>query len=341
MKSSARPGLTPRSITAHSMYPDVEQAIISLLPDPHHRVVALRQLVESADHAASVAPKAWGVTLARNLFRLNVGMVEALIVTADRIHMNCLGELGKAPFLGPHFQRPRYRSVRVPVCTFDGTIEQFETVAHILQPHHMRFIESVGLTKSGNPVAGSPHLKGHNEMVLRYAKEVVGNDVVAEPHMFTASAKINVGNKLPNENKKDAAQDPDRNAPLSAQETHLGYVALPDELGATLVEGAAQQAWVSRFERNPLARRRCIEHHGSTCVACGFSFGDVYGDLAEGYIHVHHLAPLAETAEEREVDPIRDLRPLCPNCHAVAHLKSPPLTPEAIAELLASRRSGG
>ena len=36
---------------------------------------------------------------------------------------------------------------------------------------------------------------------------------------------------------------------------------------------------------------------------------------------VHHLTPLSEIEEEYEVDPINDLRPVCPNCHAIIHLK--------------------
>jgi predicted HNH restriction endonuclease len=125
-----------------------------------------------------------------------------------------------------------------------------------------------------------------------------------------------------------------------AQRTYLGCLTLPDEIATPLVEGAAERVWVSRVERNPLARRRCIEHHGTTCAACGLSLGKLYGILAEGYIHVHHLTPIGSADGEREVDPIRDLRPLCPNCHAVAHIKDPPLRPEEIAMLLATARTG-
>jgi len=90
------------------------------------------------------------------------------------------------------------------------------------------------------------------------------------------------------------------------------------------------QSEVSAFERNPEARRRCIEHHGSRCIACGFDFGTDYGAVANGFIHVHHLVPLSEIGEAYTVDPIADLNPLCPNCHAVAHLRTPPDTIEEI-----------
>jgi hypothetical protein len=86
-----------------------------------------------------------------------------------------------------------------------------------------------------------------------------------------------------------------------------------------LVEGAVHTITVNAYERNPEARRQCIEAHGTTCCICGFTFGAVYGRVAEGYIHVHHLRPLAEVNGEYVVDPSKDLRPVCPNCHAVLH----------------------
>lgn len=87
-----------------------------------------------------------------------------------------------------------------------------------------------------------------------------------------------------------------------------------------VIEGALRSVVVNAYERNPQARLRCIEAHGTICCICGFHFGNVYGRLAEGYIHVHHLCPLSQVRGEYVVDPIKDLRPVCPNCHAVLHL---------------------
>jgi 5-methylcytosine-specific restriction protein A len=68
-------------------------------------------------------------------------------------------------------------------------------------------------------------------------------------------------------------------------------------------------------------------------------FGLTYGATFSGFIHVHHLQPLGSTRSSYLLDPIRDLRPVCPNCHAVMHRTEPPLSPEAVKELL--RRSRG
>lgn len=94
--------------------------------------------------------------------------------------------------------------------------------------------------------------------------------------------------------------------------------------GEMLVEGACRTVLVNAYERDPVARARCIEAHGSICSACEMDFGAVYGPVAAGYIHVHHLRPLSEADGARNVDPVKDLRPVCPNCHAVLHRRTPP-----------------
>ena len=100
------------------------------------------------------------------------------------------------------------------------------------------------------------------------------------------------------------------------------------------MEGATHQIWVNAYERNPAARRACIAHYGTGCIVCGFNFGQVFGELGEGYIHVHHLLDLASIGEEYEVDPIDDLRPVCPNCHAMLHREAPAMSIEKLKEFV-------
>lgn len=100
-------------------------------------------------------------------------------------------------------------------------------------------------------------------------------------------------------------------------------------------EGATKQMLVNRYERSQSARRVCVEHYKPICAVCEFDFAAVYGCRGDGFIHVHHLVPLAEVGESYEVDPITDLRPVCPNCHEMIHRYSPPLTIEALKELMA------
>lgn len=87
------------------------------------------------------------------------------------------------------------------------------------------------------------------------------------------------------------------------------------------LEGSKQPALISRYERNPIAREKCLDHYGYSCRICNFNFEDAYGPLGKEFIHVHHIFHLADRDEEYEVDPIEDLIPVCPNCHAMLHRK--------------------
>lgn len=122
-------------------------------------------------------------------------------------------------------------------------------------------------------------------------------------------------------------------------------VSLPEELrqdtvGRTHFEGAAVTITVNRYERDRTARTRCIAHYGCVCHACGIKLADVYGAAANNFIHVHHVTPIASIKTEYELDPIRDLRPLCPNCHAVVHLRHDPYSIEELQTMLKERGNG-
>ncbi len=116
-------------------------------------------------------------------------------------------------------------------------------------------------------------------------------------------------------------------------------VPLPEEIVTpdALPEGAVRRVTVNAYERNRVARSRCIAHYGTSCFVCGFSFGLKYGELLEGFIHVHHLRQLSEIASQYEVDPIVDLRPVCPNCHAVMHRRNPPFSIDEVKRMLGQK----
>lgn len=52
------------------------------------------------------------------------------------------------------------------------------------------------------------------------------------------------------------------------------------------------------------------------------NFEKFYGKLGKHFIHVHHIIPLKDINEEYIVNPIKDLIPVCPNCHAMLHTKN-------------------
>jgi hypothetical protein len=124
--------------------------------------------------------------------------------------------------------------------------------------------------------------------------------------------------------------------------TEIDAFRSPDEIPIQKhYEGAKKQVTVNAYERNPRAREACIAHHGNSCTVCGFDFGRQYGAIGAGYIHVHHLKPLSEIGAKYEVDPEKDLRPVCPNCHAMLHIKKEQLyTIEELRKLVVLKFTG-
>jgi hypothetical protein len=111
----------------------------------------------------------------------------------------------------------------------------------------------------------------------------------------------------------------------------------PEELTEVenVPEGAQIAVFVNKYERNALARKRCLEYYGFLCAVCRCSMAEIYGPLADKLIHVHHLRPLSDIKEEYMIDPIADLRPVCPNCHAFLHLSTPPTSIDEAIKIIA------
>ena len=123
---------------------------------------------------------------------------------------------------------------------------------------------------------------------------------------------------------------------LNGYELVIQNTQLPEELpdGIEYQEGAVQQIRVNRYERDKKARDACLSYYGYVCQICCVKLSDVYGVIAEELIHVHHLKPISEIGESYLVDPISDLIPVCPNCHAVIHRKNPPYSPHEVTAML-------
>lgn len=92
------------------------------------------------------------------------------------------------------------------------------------------------------------------------------------------------------------------------------------------LEGGRVAVRLVSYERNARARAACLAAHGTRCRVCDLDFGEEYGPLlGGGFIHVHHLVPLSAREGEYALDPVRDLVPVCPNCHAMLHRRDPPI----------------
>lgn len=117
------------------------------------------------------------------------------------------------------------------------------------------------------------------------------------------------------------SQNPITYINADTEPTFLGLYESPDiiENPEQFFEGATTKVSVNKYERNPKARQECIKHHGYRCKVCGMDFQETYGELGKNFIHVHHIVPISTIGKEYKLDPINDLIPVCPNCHAMLH----------------------
>ena len=112
----------------------------------------------------------------------------------------------------------------------------------------------------------------------------------------------------------------------------------PEEVpgSVTHTEGSVRQVLVNAYERSSAARAACLVHYGCSCSVCGFDFEKTYGLIGKDFIHVHHLKEISSIAQTYHVDPVQDLRPVCPNCHAMLHRRTPAFTIDELKQLILS-----
>ena len=82
----------------------------------------------------------------------------------------------------------------------------------------------------------------------------------------------------------------DQGFTIASQGAGDDEVALfPDEGQTTMefVEGAAMQVVVNRYERDRQARQAALRLHGCRCQVCGLDMASRYGEIGQGFIHIH------------------------------------------------------
>jgi hypothetical protein len=68
--------------------------------------------------------------------------------------------------------------------------------------------------------------------------------------------------------------------------------------------------------RNQSLIKSARKYFEPTCTVCGFEFGKIYGKHGDGFIEFHHLIPLSEGGRATS---IKDIVPVCANCHRMLH----------------------
>ena len=207
--------------------------------------------------------------------------------------------------------------------------------------------EPKGIFASGKVISNpflSPHWSNENKDIYRVSIELeillnpssepiltfeyLNSEALSKQNWLSQASGISI--------RKDIAEELEKVWFEFLQKNNLkqNYFLEYDNSIPTYVEGSAIEITQTRYERNPHARKECLNFHGFSCKICDFNFEKYYGNLGYKYIHVHHITPISLNKKESIIDPIKDLIPVCPNCHAMLHKTNPPLSVEELKEII-------
>lgn len=166
-----------------------------------------------------------------------------------------------------------------------------------------------------------------NPEKLIFSRKTLDNGIYAQMNWEPQASGVTIPDDVAAQLEIDWAN-------LVGQSLPLPEGKLPEEVDGTKTykEGTTKQITVNTYERSAEARSICIKHYGLNCAVCGFNFETTYGPMGTNFIHVHHLKPLSEVGDDYELHPIKDLRPVCPNCHAMLHKRKPTYTIQDLQE---------
>ncbi len=283
--------------------PYVEAVLKDFYPSEHVRRSCCRVFADVVRFAHARHPSCWGITLRSGLIRLNVGLGEVCILRHNSVYLvldkDVLTKeaLKQVAAFRRRGARQTYRSVSCPQLLCDVPATRLKEIYPSVREAHRSFIRQAAVRMLAGPCRTS-----FSFGVVR-CLELMGEADLPVPAFWR----------------------------MQASQERL----FPNEIDpGGCIEGARRQVFVNAYERNQAARDKCIAHHGCRCVVCEFDFALEFGEPGQGLIHVHHLKPLSQIGKAYQVDPIKDLCPICPNCHTMAHRKDPPFT---LGELKAMR----
>lgn len=320
------------SVVDRANHKDAKKVVEFLLPDRFVRKETLRFLVNAIIYSNGLKSDNWNLNLDKNgkFIRFNVGHAYCVQISDGELLILGLRKTLKEDLNGRSleiefrgYQGHKRISSRNLQAVPDCLVKVPDSVACIVAPH--------------NTVHILPYLEAANQHFIAYAinntRLLIQMENAHSTGMIEYLSRFS-SRRIPNPlyaiSQEGTTQ---KEAEVSQDgEKFSEDVIVSDDF----MEGDVRQITVNSYGRSSTARKKCIEHYGTTCIICGFNFEKTYGPLGEGYIQVHHLEPLSEIQRTYQVDPINDLRPVCPNCHAIIHRKNPPLTIEQVRDLLAT-----
>ncbi len=121
---------------------------------------------------------------------------------------------------------------------------------------------------------------------------------------------------------------------LSTNNTVNGII-YPDDIGnEELFEGVKNKLWSIHTKEILKQENSVLKSMDINVQFVNLILKNSMEKIGKNFIHIHHLKPLHEIDEEYKINPIQDLRPVCPNCHAMLHKKSPAYRIEEVQDFI-------
>jgi hypothetical protein len=100
-----------------------------------------------------------------------------------------------------------------------------------------------------------------------------------------------------------------------------------------VLEGKRLKAEIAFRQRNRaiIAAKKVLSD--GSCEICEISLKAAYGLVDNDCLVAHHLNPIGDRRRATKTK-LKDILLVCPNCHAVAHSKEPPLSPARIRRMI-------
>jgi predicted HNH restriction endonuclease len=95
-------------------------------------------------------------------------------------------------------------------------------------------------------------------------------------------------------------------------------------------EGELKQTESEVYQRSKKLRDFAVQHYTVdgkiSCACCGFNFSDFYGeDIGKDFIEIHHIKPIfayeGDDINKTLAEAVKNLVPVCSNCHRMIHRK--------------------
>lgn len=153
-------------------------------------------------------------------------------------------------------------------------------------------------------------------------------ETVAPTAEKTSSVSTSVAPIVPKQEKMEMKEDQVTDAnDYIAEEIAKSLAQLKEEQTAHKL----QTVDIADYDK---AKAACIEYYGAICDLCGFDYGYTYGEAFENQIEVHNINSHDEVEVMENTDPIKDLIPVCHNCHGVIHSQNPPISVEKMRQMI-------